>query len=68
MIEPTDRTAEIASASGKLKIQPNDFCDAFKQDVDRLFSSRECWYCQFGDFGIYTDHPMEIGICKYQGK
>lgn len=65
MREPSDRTAEVKAATGKLEIWKNDFCDAFKQDAGRLFSYRECWYCTYGDFGIYTEHPTEIGVCRY---
>jgi len=53
-------------ASGELKIQRNDYCDAFQQDTNRLFSSRECWYCKYADFGIFTEHPTQNGVCRYQ--
>jgi len=67
MKEPRDRTAEVMSTSGKIEICRNDFCEAYKMDEDRLFLSRECWYCKYGDFGIFTEHPTETGICYYQG-
>ena len=66
MREPRDRAAELKTADGRLEIGRSDFCDAFEQDPDRLFSSRECWYCKYGDFGILTEHPTEIGVCKYE--
>ena len=66
MREPGDRTAEVKLTSGKLEIARGDFCDAFEQDTDRLFSNRECWYCKYGDFGIYTDHPTQNGVCTYK--
>lgn len=65
MEEPSDKSVETTSAPGKQKVHRSDLCDAFKQDEDRLFFYRECWYCKFADFGIFTEHPMEIGICKY---
>lgn len=43
----------------------SDFCEAFEQDADRLFSARECWYCKYGDFGILTEHPTQEGVCRY---
>jgi hypothetical protein len=66
MIEPSDRTAELKMAGGKLEIARGDFCDAFEQDANRLFSNRECWYCKFGDFGIFTEHPTHKGLCRYK--
>lgn len=64
--EPSDRTAEVKTADGRLEIRRSDFCEAFEQDPDRLFSSRECWYCKYGDFGIFTEHPTDIGVCKHK--
>ncbi|MEA4893725.1 MAG: hypothetical protein VB064_00505 [Oscillospiraceae bacterium] len=61
MREPGDRKAE---APGKHEIARGDFCDAFEQDEGRLFSARECWYCKYGDFGIYTEHPTQKGVCR----
>lgn len=66
--EPSDRTAEVKAAVGKLEILQSDFCDAFEQDEGRLFSSRECWYCKYGDFGIDTEHPTENSVCRYEEK
>lgn len=66
MRKPTDRTVEIKAKDSKLEIWQNDFCDAFEQDERRLFSCRECWYCKYGDFGIYTEHPTKNGVCKYE--
>lgn len=63
--EPRDRTAEMMSTSGEIEICRNDFCEAYKMDEDRLFLSRECWYCKYGSFGIYSENPTKIGICKY---
>lgn len=66
MREPGDRTAEVKAAAGNVEIARNDFCDAFEQDEGRLFSARECWYCKYGDFGIFTEHPTQNGVCRYQ--
>lgn len=66
MREPCDRTAEIKATSARLEIGRSDFCDAFEQDLNRLFSARECWYCKYGDFGIFTEHPTQNGICRYR--
>lgn len=55
MREPGDRTEEVKAAAGNVEIARNDFCDAFEQDPDRLFSNRECWYCKYGDFGGKLD-------------
>ena len=66
MREPGDRTAELKTANGKLEIARCDFCEAFEQDTDRLFSARECWYCKYGDFGILTEHPTKNGVCTYK--
>ena len=66
MREPGDRTAEGKAASGRLEIARGDVCDAFKQDTDRLFTNRECWYCKYGDFGIFTEHPTQNGVCTYK--
>lgn len=66
MRKPGDRTAERKMASGKLEIARGDFCDAFEQDEGRLFSARECWYCKYGDFGIFTEHPTQKGVCRYK--
>jgi len=66
MREPCNRSAEVKEAVGKLEVRQNDFCDVFKQDSDRLFCGKECWYCKYGDFGIFTDHPTESGVCKYK--
>ncbi len=65
MIEPCDRTEGLTLASG-LEIARGDFCDAFEQDADRLFSAQECWYCKYGDFGIFTEHPTQKGVCRYK--
>lgn len=64
--EPRDRTVEVKTAGERLEIERSDFCDAFEQDPDRLFSSRECWYCRYGHFDIFTEHPTEIGVCKHK--
>lgn len=53
-------------ASGRLEVARNDSCDAFEQDTERLFSSRECWYCKYGEFGIFTEHPTKTGECRYK--
>jgi len=66
MREPGDRTAELKTATGKLDIARGDFCGAFEQDADRLFSALECWYCKYGDFGIFTEHPTQKGVCNYK--
>ena len=66
MEEPRNRTAELKAATERLEIARRDFCDAFEQDPDRLFCGRECWYCKYGDFGIYTEHPTENGVCIYK--
>lgn len=66
MREPCDRSEEVKEPGGKLEIRRNDFCDAYKMDEDRMFLSRECWYCKYGDFGIFTENPTEIGIYNYQ--
>ncbi|WRS28005.1 hypothetical protein U6B65_02455 [Oscillospiraceae bacterium MB08-C2-2] len=64
MGKPRDRTGEIKTI-GRLEIERGDFCDAFEQDESRLFSSRECWYCKHGDFGILTECPTKTGVCSY---
>lgn len=64
--EPRDRTAEGKTADGRLEIGRSDFCDAFEQDPDRLFSAQECWYCKYGNFGIFTANPTKNGVCKYK--
>ena len=66
MREPGDRTAEVKAASGKLEVWLNNFCDYFEQDAGRLFSNRECWYCRYGDFGIFTEQPTQSGVCTYR--
>ena len=66
MKEPCDRTVDVKQIEGKLEICRNDFCEAFKQDTDRLFLCRECWYCKHSDFGIYTEHPTETGVCRFK--
>lgn len=66
MREPCDRSAEVMFADGSLKVQQNDFCAAFVQDTERLFYGTECWYCKYGDFGIFTEHPTKNGVCKYK--
>lgn len=65
MGEPRDKT-RAATANGKPTIARGDCCDAFEQDESRLFSARECWYCKHGDFGIFTEHPTEKGVCGYK--
>jgi len=42
----------------------SDFCEAFEQEPDRLFSNRECWYCKYGNFDIFTEHPTQKGVCR----
>ena len=64
MREPHDRTAERETADGRLEIGRSDFCDAFEQDPDRLFSARGCWYCKYGNFGIDTEQPTQKGVCR----
>ena len=66
MREHSDRTAEVKTSNGKLEIERGDVCDVFEQDTDRLFTSRECWYCKYGDFGIFTEHPTQNGVCRYK--
>ena len=66
MREPRVRTDEGKIAVGRLVIARGDFCDAFEQDPDRLFSARECWYCKYGDFGNFTEHPTQNGLCRYE--
>lgn len=66
MREPCNRSMEVKATVGKLEVRQNDFCDVFNQDADRLFAFQECWYCIYGDFGIFTDHPTKIGVCKYK--
>lgn len=64
MREPGDRTVELKTATGKLEIARGDVCDAFEQDESRLFSARECWYCKYADFGIFSEHPTQNGVCS----
>ncbi len=68
MRESGDRTGELTLASGRLEIARGDCCDAFEQDIDRLFSSRECWYCKYADFGIFTEHPTQTGVCRMESR
>lgn len=65
MREPGDREARNRT-SGGLQIARGDFCGAFEQDEGRLFSARECWYCRYGDFGIFTEHPTQNGVCRFK--
>jgi hypothetical protein len=66
MREPRIRTDRVTIAGGRLEIARGDFCDDFEQDPGRLFSARECWYCKYGDFGIFTEHPTQNGVCGYR--
>jgi hypothetical protein len=66
MKEPSDKSAEVKAAAGKLEVKLNDICDYFEQDTGRLFSARECWYCKHADFGINTEHPKKTGKCNYK--
>lgn len=68
MRAPRDRSESVNAVSEKTWVKQNDFCDQFIQDPGRLFSSKECWYCRYGDFKIFTEHPTERGICKYKEK
>lgn len=63
MGKPPDRTGEVKTADSPT-IARGDCCDAFEQDESRLFSARECWYCKNGDFGIFTEHPTQTGVCR----
>jgi len=64
MRKSVDRTAELNAKANEFKIWCNDFCDFFEQDESRLFTFRECWYCKYGDFGIYNEHSTKNGVCK----
>jgi len=33
---------------------------------ESLAPMRECWYCKYEDFGIFTQHPTKNGVCKYK--
>lgn len=66
MKEPRDRSAELRKSADSVIISRNDYCSAYTEDTERLFTRRECWYCQFGDFGIQSDHPSQMGICRYR--
>lgn len=68
MREFCNKTAELTLVSGMLEIARGDFCDAFVQDADRLFSARECWYCKYGDFGIFTEYPTQNGLCRLENR
>jgi hypothetical protein len=64
--ESYDKTSEVNLATGIVEIWCKDYCDAFEQETDRMFASKECWYCIHGNFGIYTDRPKKNGICEYR--
>lgn len=66
MGELRDRTGEIGRTTEALEVERNEYCSAYVQDTNRLFASRECWYCKYGDFGIYTEHPTQYGLCRYK--
>lgn len=46
-----------------IRIERSNVCDAYEEDTERLFASRECWYCKYGDFGINTGSPTQLGVC-----
>lgn len=64
--EPRDRTVEVKTIAGMPEIGRSDFCDAFEHDTDRLFYCRECWYCKYGEFGIFSEHPTQHGVCRFK--
>lgn len=66
MMEMGGMTNEVNGAGKRLAIDRSDFCDNFEQDPARLFSAQECWYCKYGDFGIFTEHPTKKGVCRYK--
>ena len=68
MGEPRDKTGAVKTANDRLEIERNDFCAFFEQDEIRLFSARECWYCKYGDFGIFTEYPTQNGLCRLENR
>lgn len=66
MSDICDITAKVKAASGELEIWLNNYCEYFEQEIGRMFSHRECWYCKYGEFGIYTEHPTKNGVCRYK--
>lgn len=61
-----DITETVKATSGRLEVWLNNYCEFFEQETGRMFSRRECWYCKYGEFGIYTEHPTKNGVCSFK--
>ena len=68
VFQSTDRTAEIDQGTEKLTVYPTDRCGYYKKHPYTMLWKKECWTCKYGDFGVNTGNPTDIGICKYKKK
>lgn len=61
-----DRTAEIHQGSENLTVYPTDSCSYYKKHPYTMLWKKECWTCTYGDFGVDTGNPTDMGICRYK--
>ena len=61
-----DRTAEIDQGSEKFTVYPTDCCRYYKKHRYTMLWKKECWTCMYGDFGVDTGNPVDIGTCRYK--
>ncbi len=64
-IKKNDRTVEIDLSSKDLRIHPTDYCKYFKKHPYTILWKKECWTCEYSDFGIDTGNPTDTGICRF---
>lgn len=61
-----NRTTEVELHSKKVLVNPTDYCHYFKKHPDTFLQRKECWTCEYSDFGIDSGTPTDSGICKYE--
>jgi hypothetical protein len=68
-ISKKDRTADVEANRNKcleIIVKSTDYCLYFKRHPYTILWRKECWTCNFSDFGIETGIPLETGRCMYR--
>jgi hypothetical protein len=63
-----DRTEEVDACLSETSIHSTDYCRYYEKHPDTLLQRKECWTCQYSDFGIDTGNPSDAGLCNIDKK
>ncbi len=49
-------------------VWPKQLCPTFEPRSDAPLGVRQCWYCRYADFHLYTMRSLDVGVCYWPKK